>query len=53
MFSFNVKTVALSALPSGGQDGSQKAVELGKKKYLFFEIVKNFPVIFYGLLQKP
>jgi len=26
---FNVKTVALSALPSGGQDGSKKAIELG------------------------
>ena len=27
---FNIKTVALNALPSGGQDGSEKAITLGK-----------------------
>ena len=26
---FNIKTVALNALPSGGQDGSEEAVKLG------------------------
>ena len=41
---FNIKTVALNALPSGGQDGSEEAVKLGDYSLnilLFFHISFN------------
>lgn len=41
---FNIKTVALNALPSGGQDGSEEAVKLGDYSLnilLFFYIGFN------------